>query len=67
MCFIKSPKAIETVAVEQEPIAELKEANASITKNSSNQENQTKNQNIKTTPLGLIDEAPVQKKTLLGE
>lgn len=64
MCFIKSPK---TTQIQQEPIAELKEANASISKNSSGQNRQSALQNIKTSPIGLTDEAKVQKKTLLGE
>lgn len=66
MCFIKS-KAIEAPKIEQEPIAELKEANASLTKNSSNLKEKAVNPNIKTTPIGLTEDANVQKKTLLGE
>ena len=69
MCFVKSAPAPVLTAT-PEPVAKVErhEANASLTKNSQN-EQQPKGflQNIKTTPLGLEDTAVSDKKTLLGE
>ena len=68
MCFIKSSGAsVVATSVPQDPV-ERHEANASITKNSQN-ENSPKGylQNIKTSPVGLTDAADTEKKTLLGE
>ncbi len=69
MCFVKSStQTVAPVPVEPEPIVERKEANASATKSSAaNTQKAVNTQNIKTTPLGLSDEATVQRKTLLGE
>lgn len=65
MCFSKSPK-IQT-QVESEKI-DRKEANASLTKNSQNLQNQNSYlNNLKTTPIGLQDNVATEKKTLLGE
>ena len=66
MCFIKKasmpvlPKTVESVPVERH------QADASVTKFSNN-EAQGYKQNIKTSIIGLTDEANVKKKTLLGE
>ena len=66
MCFAKSAPAAPVIEP-QDPVVRH-EANASITKNSQN--NDMKGgfkQNIKTTALGLEDNANTEKKTLLGE
>ena len=66
MCFAKSSPTIP-VAEPQDPVVRH-EADASITKNSQN--NNLKGsfrQNIKTSALGLEDTANTYKKTLLGE
>ena len=64
MCFIKSGSP--SLPVQEEVIRH--EANASLTKNSSNnQEVKGYKQNIKTSALGLDEQAKTAKKTLLGE
>lgn len=67
MCFIKS-SGVNLAANTPQDTVERHEANASVTKNSQN-ENSPKGylQNIKTTPVGLTDTADTEKKTLLGE
>ena len=65
MCFVKSSSVPKVV--EQEPVVR-QQADASLTKNSQN--NQDKSgymQNIRTSALGLVNEANTSKKTLLGE
>ena len=68
MCFIKSSGVSVSASSPQPDPVERHEANASITKNSQN-ENSPKGylQNIKTSPVGLTDIADTEKKTLLGE
>ena len=68
MCFIKSSGANVAAASTPQAPVERHEANASITKNSQN-DNSPKGylQNLKTTPMGLSDIADTEKKTLLGE
>lgn len=65
MCFVK--KSSFDVPVEPDKV-ERHQADASETKNSLS-DNEPKGflQNVKTTPLGLEDNAQTQKKTLLGE
>lgn len=67
MCFVKS-SPVDISAQIQKPVVERHQADAAATKNSLI-DNQPRGylQNIKTTPLGLIDNANVQKKTLLGD
>jgi hypothetical protein len=64
MCFIKSSKG--AVAVKQDPVIRH-EADASVTKNSANNLNSGYKENLRTSAIGLTDEANVNKKTLLGE
>ncbi len=64
MCFIKSsspavPEVQETV--------QRHEANAEVTKTSQSENLRGYEQNVKTSPIGLTDDASVNKKTLLGE
>ncbi len=70
MCFIKKssipasvvvPKQVESAPVERH------QADASKTKFMSNENNQGYKENIRTSIIGLTDEAKVDKKTLLGE
>ena len=64
MCFTKTP----SFSTQEEEKVVRKEANASLTKNSQNKENASSYaNNLKTTPIGLTDNALTQKKTLLGE
>jgi len=63
MCFAKSSPV---VVAPQDPVVRH-EADASLTKNSKNQNISGYQQNIKTTPIGLEDNANTKKKTLLGE
>ncbi len=62
MCFAKTsvPK------VEQEAVVRH-EADASATKNSTQSQSSAYKENLKTSPVGLVDEANTNKKTLLGE
>ena len=65
MCFTKSAPSV--VAKQEDPVVQH-QANASLTKNSkSDSLSQGFNQNIKTSPFGLDEQANSQKKTLLGE
>ncbi len=65
MCFAKSTPKIDSTP--QESVVRH-EADASLTKNSSNSEKQGGfKENIKTSALGLEDNANTEKKTLLGE
>ncbi len=70
MCFIKKPSIPAPVAVPQqvepEPV-ERHQADASKTKFSTNEVNQGYRENIRTSVIGLTDEAKIDKKTLLGE
>lgn len=70
MCFVKS-KAAEVAPVVNEPqqqdIVQRKEADASLTKTSQIEEKRGFAQNIKTSALGLQDDASVSQKRLLGE
>lgn len=63
MCFTKSEK-VPSVEI-KEPILRH-EANASVTKNSSQQKDGYR-QNVLTSAFGLENEAKTSKKTLLGE
>ena len=65
MCFVKSAPVVPVV---EQPKVERHQADASLTKNSAN-DNEPKGylQNLKTTPVGLEDYAKTDKKTLLGE
>ncbi|MBR5303659.1 MAG: hypothetical protein IKU37_02400 [Candidatus Gastranaerophilales bacterium] len=66
MCFAKSAPVVPVVKP-QDPVIRH-EADASLTKNSQNNELASGfKQNIKTSALGLEDEANTAKKTLLGE
>ena len=65
MCFVKSSSVPKVV--EQEPVVR-QQADASLTKNSQNNQDKTGYmQNIRTSALGLVNEANTSKKTLLGE
>ena len=66
MCFTKSSPSVAPIEP-QDPVIR-KEANASLTKNS-NKDNAAQGfrQNIKTSAIGLEENANTQKKTLLGE
>ena len=66
MCFIKSSKPKVPKTVQQDPVIRH-QADAEKTKNSKDENLQGYNQNLKTTPIGLTDEAKTDKKTLLGE
>ena len=67
MCFIKtSTKEIPTQAIEEKETVARREADASITKNSS-EKRQGYKQNLKTSAIGLGEDAETEKKTLLGE
>lgn len=68
MCFAKSAPAQTTAPAEpQDPVIQH-EADASLTKNTKNINNQGAfKQNIKTSALGLDEQANTAKKTLLGE
>ncbi len=64
MCFVKTP----SVPNIQPEIVERKQADASVTKNSQNQNKKSGfAQNVKTSAFGLTDEAVTGKNTLLGE
>ena len=67
MCFIKKSSIDVSQETSQDTI-QRHQADASLTKNSQN-ENAQKGylQNLKTTPIGLVDDAKTEKKTLLGE
>ncbi len=66
MCFMKSSKPAQIKEVVQEPVVRH-EADASVTKNSEQSLSSGYKENLKTSPIGLTDEANVKKKTLLGE
>ncbi len=67
MCFIKkSSMPVVPPAVREKPV-ERHQADATATKPPSNDNAQGYRQSIKTSIIGLTDEANVQKKTLLGE
>lgn len=64
MCFTKS----SPVAAQEQDSVVQHEADASLTKNSKNASSiGAFQQNVKTTPIGLEDNANTKKKTLLGE
>lgn len=69
MCFVKSPKTPDVSNVVQQDPVERKEADAASTKTSQIEaaKNSGFRQNIKTSAYGLEENAPVEKKTLLGE
>ncbi len=68
MCFVKSkPVEAAPAAVEPQDIVQRKEADASLTKTSQMGEKKGFSQNIKTSALGLQDEAQTGQKRLLGE
>jgi len=64
MCFIKT--SAPKISSEPTEIVERHEANATLTKNS-NQNLKGYQENLKTTPIGLEDNANTKRKTLLGE
>ena len=66
MCFMKSSKPAQIKEVVQEHVVRH-EADASVTKNSEQSLSSGYKENLKTSPIGLTDEANVKKKTLLGE
>ena len=68
MCLMKKAPAIILAPQKPQDPVERHQADASVTKNSVN-DNQVSGylQNIKTTPVGLEDNAQTKKKTLLGE
>lgn len=64
MCFTKSSPVVS----EPQDSVVQHEADASLTKNSKNATSASAFQeNIKTSPIGLEDNANTKKKTLLGE
>jgi hypothetical protein len=68
MC--STPKTPEPVQAETKTVATPTYADASVTKASTNTRNKTASmasRNIKTTARGLVDNAAIQKKGLLGE
>ncbi len=67
MCFMKKAR-IPIIPTPEPAKVERHQADASLTKNSS-KDNQPKGylENLKTTPVGLFDNAETEKKTLLGE
>lgn len=68
MCTPNAPKTTTTAA--SEPIATPTYADASVQKAGTNTRQQTAaltNKNIKTTALGITEDATTKKKTLLGE
>lgn len=65
MCFAKSAPAV--VVEPQDPVIRH-EADAALTKNSQNTNSAAGfKQNIKTSAIGIDDEAKTARKTLLGE
>lgn len=65
MCFVSSSGSAD---IPKEPEVERKQADASLTKNSLNaNSNRGYRQNIKTSAIGLTDEANTGKSVLLGE
>ena len=67
MCFTKSSPTIVAPVEPQDPVIR-QEASAALTKTSKNDNNfQGYRENIKTSAIGLEDNANTKKKTLLGE
>ena len=68
MCFIRSktPKIQTQSKVEPTPVVRH-QADASVTKSSVNDNQSAYKENIKTSVIGLTDDAITKKKTLLGE
>ena len=68
MCFIRAkastPKITKTV--KKDPVVR-QQADASVTKTSVDDAQNGYKENIKTSVIGLTDEAVTRKKTLLGE
>lgn len=70
MCSTPKTPSTDTIAPEPEPIAAPTQADAKVQKaaiSTRNQQAAKANPNIKTTELGVTDEAVTKKKTLLGE
>ena len=67
MCFVKSSNVEAQVAQPEPEVVERHQADASLTKTTPSQNARGLKENIKTTPLGLVDDAQTEKKTLLGE
>ncbi len=67
MCFVKSKAPAEVETVVQQEAVQRKEADAATTKASKPMSTSGYNQNVKTSAYGLLDAAPTEKKTLLGE
>lgn len=63
MCFIKSSSP---AVVQSEPVVR-KQADADATKSTQDKKFRGYEQNVKTSAIGLTDDANVEKKTLLGE
>lgn len=68
MCFIKSSGInAQQASIQEENAVVRHEADASITKNQNTNNSTNKNQNLRTTPMGLQEEAKTERKTLLGD
>ena len=67
MCFTGGSDS-EIIKAQKTAPVERHQADASITKNSQNTtSSKGMDKAIKTTPMGLMDDANIKKKTLLGE
>lgn len=69
MCFIKHSKssaAAVAASTKKEEVVRH-EADASITKNPGQALSSGYRENLKTSPIGLTEDAKINKKTLLGE
>lgn len=70
MCSPKIPAATSATVVEQEPIATPTYADAEVQKagtNTRQQQASTTNRNVRSTALGVTEDATTKKKNLLGE
>lgn len=69
MCLVKKAPVIDPAmfAPKETEVVERHQADASLTKSSVDEAAHGYKENLRTTPLGLEDNAQTQKKTLLGE
>ncbi len=68
MCFVKSSTPAVTPVTDPAPEPVVRhQADASATKNSDRNQIEGYNQNLKTSPYGIEEEAKTSKKTLLGD
>ena len=67
MCFIKSKSSSQTVPKKVSDPVVRHQADASVTKSTSENTQTGYRENIKTSVIGLTDDAVTKKKTLLGE